>query len=78
MDGYFCSNMSQLGLVLVVVLDKYCFSHFLILLQAKDTISRLTEERKFTAQERENLQRELVFSFIPIWFKHDFVYIINL
>lgn len=28
--------------------------------EAKDTISRLTEERKFTAQERENLQRELV------------------
>ncbi|XP_059312137.1 vesicle-associated protein 2-2-like [Lycium ferocissimum] len=28
--------------------------------EAKDTISRLTEERKFTAQERESLQRELV------------------
>lgn len=28
--------------------------------EAKDTISRLTEERKFVAQERESLQRELV------------------
>ncbi|KAH0731526.1 hypothetical protein KY289_002714 [Solanum tuberosum] len=28
--------------------------------EAKDTISRLTEERKSTAQERESLQRELV------------------
>lgn len=28
--------------------------------EAKDTISRLTEERKFTAQERDSLQRELV------------------
>lgn len=70
--------MSQLGLVPVIGLDKCCFSPFLTLLQAKDTISRLTEERKSTAQERESLQRELVFSLIPIWFKQDFVNIINL
>lgn len=78
-DGSFCSNMNLLDLVPVIVLDKCCFSLFsFTLLQAKDTISKLTEDRKFTAQERDGLQRELVFSFIPIWFKKDFFNIINI